>query len=233
MRLKSTRMKENTVDIIKVGVNKVNALTRELYQENKIIHDISNDNRKQNYFTICGKDTIWLRKMYSSHDQNERRQIVAMPLVETKDNCSDHHKHVSDSIDSSEIEIEIFTKYNKNVEIWTVDKRTGNKKCVVNEYLMKTPKQLGLSPNSNDKMDIIFYSEELPQQVSIHEFTWLEMMENETNCSSNDDEITDKSKHNIDLTMKCKKRNSDDIKYIKHGVQLLIMKTKMKMLCML
>ena len=40
-------MIENTVDIIKIGVNKVNVLTGELYQENKIIHDISDDDQNE------------------------------------------------------------------------------------------------------------------------------------------------------------------------------------------
>ena len=81
--------------------------------------------------------------------------------------------------------LKYFTKYNKNVEIWTVDKRNGNKKCVVDEYLMKTAKQLRLGPNDNDKTDIIFYSGEIPQEVSLHEFTWLERMANDRS-SSND-----------------------------------------------
>ena len=94
-------MTENTADIIKVGVNKVNALTGELYQDNKIIHDMSNDNRKQNYFAICDTNTFWLHKMCSRHGQNEHQQITAMPLVESKDN-------IDESIGTIEMEIEIF-----------------------------------------------------------------------------------------------------------------------------
>ena len=115
--------------------------------------------------------------MHSRHGQNEHHQIIPMAVVESKDN-------IDESLGTIEIEIEIFTKYNKNVEIWTVDKRNGNKKCVVDDYLMKTAKQLRLSPNDNDKTDIIFYSGEIPQEVSLHEFTWLEMMTNDRSTSN-------------------------------------------------
>ena len=92
------------------------------------------------------------------------------------------------------IQIEVFRKYNSNVEIYEIDMKNMKKRRIGDEYLTKTPNELNLKPNNACKIQ--FYSSELPDKVLIHELTWLEMM---SALSSDEvDEKENKNKNNRD-----------------------------------
>ena len=170
IKMTSTKIQRRTA-AVKIRCNEINAVTGELYQSNKIIHENPRKNIKQNYICIGDQSVVWLDGIYSGN--NETQQVVSD--LDPSDKKFDINGKKCDSI---QIEMEIFNKYNTNVEIWKMNKKSGKKKCVINEYLMKTPKQLKLDSKSNEKNSIMFYSCELPKQVSVHELTWKDMIEN-------------------------------------------------------